>query len=63
MVQKMSNTNTMRIKKPDTYPITMEEQRFLDMARSQELRPHLLDRLEKLGLLSAFLKAESGTIQ
>lgn len=59
----MSNTNTMRIKKPDTYPLTMEEQRFLDMARSPELRPHLLARLEKLGLLSAFLKAESGTIQ
>ena len=59
----MSNTNTIRIKKPDTYPLTMEEQRFLDMARSPELRPHLLARLEKLGLLSAFLKAESGTIQ
>ena len=59
----MSNTNTMRIKKPDTYPLTMEEQRFLDMTRSPELRPHLLARLEKLGLLSAFLKAESGTIQ
>ena len=59
----MPNANTMRIKKPDTYPLTMEEQRFLDMARSPELRPHLLDRLEKLGLLSAFLKAESGTIQ
>ena len=59
----MPNANTMRIKKHDTYPLTMEEQRFLDMTRSPELRPHLLDRLEKLGLLSAFLKAESGTIQ
>ena len=59
----MPNANTMRIKKPYTYPLTMEEQRFLDMARSPELRPHLLARLEKLGLLSAFLKAESGTIQ
>ena len=59
----MPNTNTMSIKKNDTYPITMEEQRFLDMTRSPELRPHLLARLEKLGLLSAFLKAESGTIQ
>ena len=59
----MPNTNTMSIKKTDTYPLTMEEQRFLDMARSPELRPHLLARLEKLGLLSAFLKAESGTIQ
>lgn len=59
----MPNSNTIRIKNPDTYPLTMEEQRFLDMARSPELRPHLLDRLEKLGLLSAFLKAESGTIQ
>ena len=59
----MPNANTMIIKKPDTYPLTMEEQRFLDMARSPELRPHLLARLEKLGLLSAFLKAESGTIQ
>lgn len=58
----MPNTNTMSIKKTDTYPLTMEEQRFLDMARSPELRPHLLARLEKLGLLSAFLKAESGTI-
>ena len=59
----MSNSNTIRIRNPDTYPLTMEEQRFLDMARSPELRPHLLARLEKLGLLSAFLKAESGTIQ
>lgn len=59
----MPNANTMRIKKPYTYPLTMEEQRFLDMARSPELRQHLLARLEKLGLLSAFLKAESGTIQ
>ena len=59
----MPNANTMRIKKPDTYPLTMEEQRFLDMTRSPELRPHLLARLEKLGLLSAFLKAEIGTIQ
>lgn len=59
----MPNANTMRIKNPDTYPLTMEEQRFLDMARSPELRPYLLARLEKLGLLSAFLKAESGTIQ
>ena len=59
----MPNTNTMSIKKTDTYPLTMEEQRFLDMTRSPELRPHLLARLEKLGLLSAFLKAESGTIQ
>ena len=59
----MPNANTMKIKNPDTYPLTMEEQRFLDMARSPEIRPHLLARLEKLGLLSAFLKAESGTIQ
>lgn len=59
----MSNTNTISVKKTDIYPLTMEEQRFLDMARSPELRPHLLARLEKLGLLSAFLKAESGTIQ
>ena len=59
----MPNSNTIRIKNPDTYPLTMEEQRFLDMARSPELRPHLLARLEKLGLLSAFLKVEIGTIQ
>ena len=59
----MPNANTIIIKNPDTYPLTMEEQRFLDMTRSPELRPHLLARLEKLGLLSAFLKAESGTIQ
>ena len=59
----MPNSNTIRIKNPDTYPLTMEEQRFLDMTRSPELRPRLLARLEKLGLLSAFLKAESGTIQ
>ena len=59
----MPNANTMRIKNPDTYPLTMEEQRFLDMTRSPEIRPHLLARLEKLGLLSAFLKEESGTIQ
>ena len=59
----MPNTSTISVKKTDTYPLTMEEQRFLDMARSPELRPHLLARLEKLGLLSAFLKAEIGTIQ
>ena len=59
----MPNSNTIRIKNPDTYPLTMEEQRFLDMTRSPELRPRLLARLEKLGLLSAFLKAEIGTIQ
>ena len=59
----MSNTNTISVKKTDTYPLTMEEQRFLDLYHSPELRPHLLARLEKLGLLSAFLKAESGTIQ
>ena len=59
----MPNTSTISVKKTDTYPLTMEEQRFLDMSRSPELRPHLLARLEKLGLLSAFLKAESGTIQ
>ena len=59
----MPNANTMRIKKHDTYPLTMEEQRFLDLYHSPELRPRLLARLEKLGLLSAFLKAESGTIQ
>ena len=59
----MSNTNTISVKKTDIYPITMEERRFIDLYHSPELRPHLLARLEKLGLLSAFLKAESGTIQ
>ena len=59
----MPNKNTMSIKKTDTYPLTMEEQRFLDLCHSPELRPRLLARLEKLGLLSAFLKAEIGTIQ
>ena len=59
----MPNTSTISVKKTDTYPLTMEEQRFLDLYHSPELRPHLLARLEKLGLLSAFLKAEIGTIQ
>lgn len=43
--------------------MTKNEAMFLEMANDPELRPHLLDRLERLGLLSAFLLAESGTTQ
>lgn len=35
---------------------------FIVMANDTFNRQHLLDRLAQLGLLSAFLEAESGTI-
>lgn len=38
-----------------------EEIKFLRMVNDPINRQHLLDRLEQLGLLSAFLEAESGT--
>ncbi len=43
--------------------LSYDEQRFLEMVYSQISRPILLARLEKLGELSAFLEAESGTKQ
>ena len=43
--------------------LTKEEKTFLETANDPDLRPHLLARLERLGLLSAFLLAESGTSQ
>lgn len=39
-----------------------EEKMFLQMVHDPVSRQHLLDRLEQLGLLSAFLEAENGTI-
>ncbi len=41
--------------------MTENEKLFLDMVNDQDIRPSLLERLEKLGLLSAFLEAENGT--
>lgn len=41
--------------------LSPDECAFLDMAHNPLSRPTLLARLEKLGLLSAFLAAESGT--
>ena len=35
---------------------------FMEMANDPGLRQALLERLEKIGLLSAFLQAENGTI-
>ena len=41
--------------------MTEEEKEFLRIANDTELREDLLERLAQLGLLSAFLAAESGT--
>ena len=39
-----------------------EEKTFLQMVHDPVSRQHLLAHLEQLGLLSAFLEAENGTI-
>lgn len=41
--------------------VSDEEIKFLRLANDPVTRQHLLGRLEQLGLLSAFLAAESGT--
>lgn len=41
--------------------LSPNELAFLEMAHNPLSRSNLLARLEKLGLLSAFLEAESGT--
>lgn len=41
--------------------LSPDELAFLEMAHNPLNRPNFLERLEKLGLLSAFLEAESGT--
>ena len=41
--------------------ISQEEKRFLQIVNDISLREFLLARLEKLGLLSAFLEVESET--
>lgn len=41
--------------------ISEDEAKFLRMSKDPTSRVDLLARLEKLGLLSAFLAAESGT--
>ena len=43
--------------------MTDKEMEFLRLANDPALRERLLDRLAELGLLSAFLEAESGTTQ
>ncbi len=43
--------------------ISEDEAWFLEMTKDPVSRSDLLARLEKLGLLSAFLAAESGTTQ
>ena len=43
--------------------LTMEEQLFLTLANDPVSRAGLLERLETLGLLSAFLEAENGTTE
>ena len=40
-----------------------QEKRFLEMIHDPTLKADLLVRLEKLGLLSAFLEIENGTSQ
>lgn len=37
------------------------EKQFIKLANDPKLRSHLLERLEKLGLLAAFLQAKNGT--
>ena len=41
--------------------LTAEEKEFLRLVNDPDLREALLERLEKLGLLAAFLEAERGT--
>ena len=41
--------------------LTEDERKFLALANTPELRANLLEHLEQLGLLSAFLAAESET--
>ena len=41
----------------------MDDKQFLMIAKSRELRPILLGRLQSLGLLDAFLQAENETTQ
>lgn len=41
--------------------IEREDQMFLEIVRNAELRTALLVRLQELGLLDAFLQAESET--
>ena len=43
--------------------ITDEERMFLELVQDPVSRKGLLDRLQGLGLLSAFLEAENGTTQ
>lgn len=47
----------------DKLRVSEEESRFLHMVNDPVSRQHLLARLEQLGLLSAFLAAESETTQ
>ena len=39
------------------------EKQFIELVNDPDQRGRLLERLEKLGLLSAFLQAENETIQ
>ena len=41
--------------------LTENESMFLQIANNPDVRERLLDRLAQLGLLAAFLAAESGT--
>ena len=43
--------------------MTSEEERFLEMVHDPELRPNLLERLRRIGLISEFLAAENETTQ
>ena len=43
--------------------MTNDEKRFLDMVHDPELKPILLERLHRIGLLSEFLAVENGTTQ
>lgn len=58
----------MKGKREDSYGellrgITDEERMFLELVQDPVSRRGLLDRLQGLGLLSAFLEAENGTTQ
>lgn len=62
MFYNVIHLNDMLKGERDKVSISDEEAKFLHMANDPVSRQFLLARLEQLGLLSAFLAAESGTI-
>lgn len=52
---------TVLLNKGENAMIERDDQLFLEIVHNAELRTALLGRLQELGLLDAFLRAESGT--